>query len=51
MSAADSTGRVVGGHLNRAVISATCELFVRTLPGTVERRLDEETGLNLYRFV
>ena len=47
---ADST--VIGGHLNECRISATCELFVRPLPGTVERRLDEEeTGLNLYRFL
>ena len=47
---ADST--VIGGHLNECRISATCELFVRPLPGTVERRLDEDvTGLNLYRFL
>ena len=47
---ADSS--VIGGHLNECRISATCELFVRPLSGTVERRLDEaETGLNLYRFV
>ena len=44
---ADSS--VIGGHLNECRISATCELFVRPLPGTVERRLDGETGLNLYR--
>ena len=47
---ADSS--VVGGHLNECRISATGELFVRTLDGQVERRLDEtETGLNLYRFL
>ena len=47
---ADSS--VIGGHLNECRISATCELFVRPLSGTVERRLDEdETGLNLYRFL
>jgi len=46
---ADSS--VIGGHLNECRISATCELFVRPLPGTVERRLDGETGLNLYRFL
>lgn len=43
---------VIGGHLNECRISATCEMFVRKLDGTVERRLDTETtGLNLYRFV
>ena len=39
-----------GGHLNRAVISATCEIVVTALPGTVGRRFDEETGLNVFDF-
>jgi len=43
---------VLGGHLNECRISATCEMFVRTVKGTVERELDEkETGLNLFKFV
>ena len=43
---------VIGGHLNECRISATCEMFVRKLSGTVERKLDTETtGLNLYKFV
>lgn len=43
---------VIGGHLNECRISATCEMIVRKLDGTVERRLDEEvTGLNLFEFV
>ena len=50
MSAADAGGAVVGGHLSRAVISATCEIFIRVLPGTVERAFDEKVGLNLFRF-
>ncbi len=42
---------VVGGHLNECRISATSEMFVRRLDGTVNRRLDEAvTGLNLYSF-
>ena len=40
----------VDGHLNRAVISATAELFVRVLPGSVGRRMDDEVGLNLFQF-
>lgn len=51
MSAGDETGHVFGGHLNRAVISATCELVLRVLDGTVERRFDEDVGLNLFAFV
>ena len=43
-------GQAVGGHLNRAVISATCELFIRPLPGVIGRAADPETGLNLTRF-
>ena len=50
MSAGDDQGRVFGGHLNRAVISATCEMIVTLLPGTVDRALSEEVGLNLWKF-
>ena len=51
MSAAGVDGSVVGGHLNRAVVSATCEMFISVLDGTVERRFDSETGLNLLEFI
>ena len=44
----DLTGKVIGGHLNEAVVSATCELFVRKVEGHVGRRLDPETGLNIF---
>ena len=50
MSAGDSRGRVFGGHLNEARISATCEMAVRELPGRLDREKDPETGLNLWRF-
>ena len=33
MCAADQEGRAFGGHLNEAVISATCELVISCLPG------------------
>ena len=46
----DLTGKVIGGHLNEAVDSATCELFVRKVEGHVGRRLDPETGLNIFDF-
>ena len=46
----DLTGKVIGGHLNEAVVSATCELFVRKVEGHVGRRLDPETGLNIFDF-
>ena len=46
MSAGDRTGTVRGGHLNRAVISVTCEMVIRLIDGTVERRFNEAVGLN-----
>ena len=46
----DVNAAVHGGHAKELHCSATCEMFVRTLPGEVGRRFDEETGLNLFRF-
>ena len=43
-------GRVLGGHLNEAVISATCELVVTCLPGETNRVFSDEVGLNLISF-
>jgi len=50
MNAADETGRAVGGHLNRAVVSATCEMIVTLIPGAVDRQFSEQVGLNLFKF-
>ena len=50
MSAGDDQGRVAGGHLNRARISATGELVITILPGSVDRAFNEKVGLNLFRF-
>ena len=47
----DKDHATYGGHLVECRISATAELFVRTLPGSVGRRLGREiTGLNLFAF-
>lgn len=50
MSAGGARGEVFGGHLNRATVSATCEMVIRRMDGAVDRRRDPETGLNLFRF-
>lgn len=46
-SAGRTDGSVVGGHLRRAVVSATCEIVVHTVYGRVPRFFDKATGLNL----
>jgi predicted DNA-binding protein with PD1-like motif len=50
MSAGDKENKVVGGHLNRAVVSATCEMFIHIIDGQVDRKFSEEIGLNLLNF-
>ena len=50
MSTGNEKGEVFGGHLNRAMISATCELVIQVVDGTVERRFDPEIGLNVFKF-
>ena len=38
-SLADADGNVYGGHVNEIRVSATAEIFIRLLPGEVNRRL------------
>jgi len=44
---ADEKNRVIGGHLNQARISATCEIFIRILTEKIERFPDDNLSLNL----
>ena len=43
-------GSVVGGHLNKAVISATCEIIIHRINGVIGRKFDDEIGLNIIEF-
>ena len=50
MSVSDLAARCYGGHLNRAVVSATAEIVIQTIPGEIDRRPDAKIGLNLMHF-
>ena len=50
MCVGDEKGNAFGGHLNSATVSATCEMIITVINGTVDRYFDEEIGLNLFKF-
>jgi predicted DNA-binding protein with PD1-like motif len=37
----------IGGHVNKLVVSVTCEIFLTKLDGTLERKLNPDFNLNL----
>lgn len=47
---AGADNRTFGGHLNEAVVSATCELIIQAFEGRVNRVFDQTIGLNLLDF-
>ena len=49
MSAGNDKGEVFGGHLNRAMVSATCEMIVTVIDGEIDRYADPDVGLNLLK--
>ena len=46
----DEEGHVHGGHLNRAIISATAEIQIQVIDGEIGREFSQEIGLNLFKF-
>ena len=50
MSAGNDKGEVFGGHLNRAIVGATCEMVINIIDGKVDRYFDTDVGLNLFKF-
>lgn len=46
----DEEGHAFGGHLNEAVISATAEIVITILPGSIDRKKSAEVGLNVWKF-
>ena len=49
LSAGNDQGQVFGGHLNKAIVSATCDMVIQIINGEVDRYFDEEVGLNLLK--
>jgi uncharacterized protein len=43
----DSEYNAFGGHLNKAVVSATCEVIIEEFESKLDRYFDENIGLNL----
>lgn len=43
----DARMNVIGGHVKKLVVGATCEIVLQKLKGKLERAPDAETGLNL----
>lgn len=46
----DELGHAFGGHLNEVRISVTCEIVINIINGIVDRKKDEVTGLNIFKF-
>ena len=44
---ADQQHQIHGGHVIELTVEATCEMFVRVLPGEVTRQRNEELGINV----
>lgn len=46
----DADCQAFGGHLTSAIISGTFEGIIEKIDGEVERKYNEDIGLNLYNF-
>lgn len=44
----DNNYNALGGHLNKAVVSATCEVIIEEFEGRLDRYFDEKVGINLF---
>jgi len=43
----DSVGITVGGHLNKCIISGTCEIRIDECENAYQRKIDDETGIKI----
>ncbi len=38
-----------GGHLNSAYVSGTCEVYISSIEGNIEREFNDKVGLNIFK--
>lgn len=50
ITVADEEIRAFGGHLNKCMISGTCEMFINVVDIAIDRMIDDKTGLNVFKF-
>ncbi len=50
ITCADEKCNCLGGHLNEARISATCEMVINIIDGSVDRVKNPDTGINVFKF-
>ena len=50
ITCADEKCNCLGGHLNEARISATCEMIINIIEGNVDRVKNPDTGINVFKF-
>lgn len=41
--------QTMGGHINKVIVAAACEITLQKLKGTIKREYSEEIGLNLMK--
>lgn len=46
----DSELRAFGGHLSQGIVGATAEIIIDVIDGKVNRKMNEEVGLNIFQF-
>lgn len=47
----DEEYKAHGGHLNEAWISATCEMLLTEVDGNIERKFNDNSGINIFDFI
>jgi hypothetical protein len=50
INVSDEDNNTYGGHLNKCYVSATAEIIINVVDGNINRKFDEEIGLNLLEF-